>query len=453
MGVLFVFTAVGCGTTKNPEFCCLTEADCAQFGVTEFRSCTEGLACIENSCQPASCAMGTCTAAMPVCEIATDMCVGCSTSNDCTRFSATPVCDDAGSCVECVDGGDCPASKPICDAKQCRVCAADDDCLSGACAVDGTCVDEGAAIYLATTGANVAPCSKGAPCATLDFGLSQATSSREHVVMAPGNYSGTGTTTIPATRIYIHGHGARVTGGNSDVPTLRTNIPTTISDLQLVNIESEGIALATVSTTTLERAQLRGGKPLSVRALTTLVDTDIEATHTGITSVNATLILDRVRVRGGDVVGVDVYGGTMDFTNVAVFETGGVGLNLSNTSGFIKFTTVANTGRGGGTGPFGAHCEIANVVFQGSIVWNNFGAARLPIDGSCTQFVSTIAGPAAVAGTMNANPQLANEVGNDFHLGSSSPARDSIDTGPPIDLDGSPRPRGVKYDLGAFEAQ
>ncbi len=446
VGLLMV---VGCGTTKNPNFCCLTEENCAMFGETEFRSCSEGLACIDNTCEPATCATGICEPAAPVCVIATDTCVGCTSSDDCVRFAALPVCDAEGACVECVGDSDCPVAKPICDAKQCRACVADDECASGACANDGTCVDEAAIVYLSTTGADVAPCTNTAPCATVEFALMQLDASREHVVFAPGNYAGFAEITIPAVRAYLHGHGARLTGGNSDNPTLRTRVPAEIQDIEIVNEDVEGRALSILATAVVERVELRGGKPLEVRAPTTITDTEIEASHTGVTSISTSLTLDRVRVHGGQV-GIDVFGGTIDFTNLLLYETTGVGLNLIHPSGSVKFATIARTGRNG-SGVFGAHCEIASVVFQGSIIWHSFAGSQPPVDGSCTQFVATIAGPATVLGAMNTNPQFVNEVSNDFHLGASSPARDALDAGPAVDLENGARPRGTRFDMGAFE--
>ncbi len=448
MGVSVVFTVVGCGTTKNPEFCCLTEADCAQFGVTEFRSCTEGLACLENTCQPASCAVGTCTAAMPVCEIATDMCVGCSTSNDCTRFVGAQVCDDDGACVECVDNGDCSVSKPICDAKQCRACANDDDCASGACADDGTCLDEASAIYLSPTGTDVAPCSKGAPCRDLKFALEQA-GVREHVVFAPGQYTTAGAVSnSPATKVSIHGHGASVSGGSADFPALRTRIPTAVEDLDLICPTADGRALAVESATRLERVMVRAFRPIETSAQVTADDVEIEAGEVGIRS-SGTLVFNRVRMHGGTSALITTSG-SIDFTDVLIFDTGGVAIDAQNTSGQIKFSTIARTGQAT-TGTFGVHCSISAIALHASIVWTTSGAGRAPVDGSCTQFVTSILGPAAVPNALNSNPLFVGENANNFRLGAGSPARDAIDAGPTLDLDRATRPQGSRFDLGAFE--
>jgi hypothetical protein len=58
-----------------------------------------------------------------------------------------------------------------------------------------------------------------------------------------------------------------------------------------------------------------------------------------------------------------------------------------------------------------------------------------------------------VPGASNSDPQFVNAAGQNYHLGPTSPARDMIDGGPPLDFERDPRPRGVRFDIGADEAE
>jgi hypothetical protein len=90
------------------------------------------------------------------------------------------------------------------------------------------------------------------------------------------------------------------------------------------------------------------------------------------------------------------------------------------------------------------------MTLRASIVWTP-NAAVIPVR-NCT-LSNMIVGPTAVAGANNADPQFVNLTTNDFHVQGGSPARDAIDSGPPIDAAGTARPIGVRFDLGAFESQ
>jgi hypothetical protein len=76
----------------------------------------------------------------------------------------------------------------------------------------------------------------------------------------------------------------------------------------------------------------------------------------------------------------------------------------------------------------------------------------IALSGGCL-VSTTIAGPIAVTGTMNANPMFVDESQRDFHLAPGSPAIDAVDTGPVVDLDGIARPQGPRFDIGAYEAK
>jgi hypothetical protein len=86
---------------------------------------------------------------------------------------------------------------------------------------------------------------------------------------------------------------------------------------------------------------------------------------------------------------------------------------------------------------------------SGQLVLNGV-ASRVPIDGC--NLSSTIAGPTSVPGATNVYPSFVDTSTRDYHLAPGSPARDVIDTGPSLDIEGNARPQGVRYDIGAYEA-
>ncbi len=460
--MLIAVVVAGCGTTKNPNFCCLTEADCQAAGATEVSPCAEGLACKNHGCEPAACATEGCTASAPVCVTATDMCVGCADSADCARFSGVLVCDpDDGACVECANGSDCSSTEPICDARECRACRTDTECASGACADDGTCVAEANAVYMDPNGVEAAPCSKAAPCKGPKFGVEQLSAARPHLVFAPGSYSALIYLTIaaPIAGVWIHGHGASVSAGNSDGGTFIINVPTTIRDLSLTNPDNiEGYVLQVRAASIVERVKISGPSGVDTRAPLAARDIEIiagTAGNLGVGIVNSgALTLDRARIHGG-TTGIRSNGGTIDITNTMIYNTTQIGVDLQNTGGAIKFSTIAYTGLSTAEATtFGVRCGNT-VAVRSSIVWTFFvvnAFAHVPVEQCSTIDGGSIIGPMAVGGASSSNPSFVNESTFDFHINGNSPAHDAFTQGPALDFEGDPRPQGVGFDVGADEA-
>jgi hypothetical protein len=113
----------------------------------------------------------------------------------------------------------------------------------------------------------------------------------------------------------------------------------------------------------------------------------------------------------------------------------------------MSFVTVVDTGINSTATAGGVQCSFAKL--RSSIVWTPDSTAP-PISGC--QPESTIAGPTTVTNTMNVDPMFVSRATHDYHLGSNSPARDAVGTGPATDFEGDPRPQGMAFDLGADEA-
>jgi hypothetical protein len=456
---LAAWMAAAC-TKPNPAVCCLDQADCDEVGISEVRECSPGLACVEHQCEVPTCSMTGCEAGAPVCNITTDVCDGCTTNDDCSRFAQIPVCDTAGGgCVECVSAGDCPASKAICDANACRGCNDDADCASGACADDGVCVPETSIVYLIPTGTDAGSCPQSAPCKTITYGLSQLSTSRNRIVMAIGGYvEGNiyiGSSTTSATELYLHGSGATLaqpSGGDSD--QVQVAIPTSVRNMEFFGSAAGGAGhgISVVGATlTLDHVTFRT-RTDGIGVAGTLIGRDLlfEDVKFGIGVFSGNVTLDRAEFRRGITAIQSIQsGGAMDLSNVLVWGTTGIALDLSASTGSIAFSTIADSGADQGTGPRAVNCsQFMNV--RSSIIWAPGSTSRVPISGC--NVVSTIAGPTTAAGATNINPQFVDPTNHDYHITATSPAKDLVDTGPALDFEGDARPRGARFDIGADEA-
>ncbi len=445
----------------NPAVCCSGPTDCAQAGIDEDnRTCASGLACVDNECVIPACSTDGCAALAPVCNVTTDVCEACAASEDCMRFLDQPVCDAAtGACVQCVSTADCSGRTPTCDDHACRGCMLDTECASGGCGEDGACVAEAATVYLDPGGADTGTCSKAAPCRTILFAVSQTSATRSHIVMAQGVYTVNASFTIEpqqttATKLFLHGHDASLIGSAGDDTLMRVHVPIAIEDL---NFESQlGTALAIGSSagpSSLERSRVRGYfAGIAATGFTTLRDVTIEGEsgNTGLrVSLGSSLTADRLVIHGYDVcVSADGQTATLDITNALVYDCSTLALDLPMATGSVAFSTIADSGTDSGSGPRAVVCSSA-MTFRSSIIWAPGGSSRVPINGC--NLVSSIAGPTAVAGAPNTDPMFVDRAARNYHLKANSPARDAVDTGPALDVDGDARPQGARFDIGADE--
>jgi hypothetical protein len=451
---VMALTLAAC-TRANPAVCCLDEADCNANGFDGLQSCATGLACVDHQCVLPSCAMTGCMAAMPVCNITTDVCEGCSESSQCSRFTDTDVCDTAtGACVECVVGSDCSNLTPVCDANTCRACRLDAECGSGACDDDGSCVAESAVVYMDVAGVDTGSCSRQQPCRTLGYAATQASNVRQHIVLAPGGYVDEPYVTsqvTPASHLFIHGNGASYSHptGN-DGASLQVLLSVTVRDLEFFNVGGQGVKLGGNSSMVLaERLKVHGGTGgISTNGVATLHDIFIEDATNALTAVGP-LTIDRLVIRRG-VFGIATNAAiSINISNALIAGTSDRAIDVPLASGTIASSTIADSGMDAGTGARAVNCGTALAV-RSSIIWAPGITSRVPIEGC--GITSSIAGPTSVAGAMNVNPQFVAAGSGDYHLAANSPARDAVDTGPSTDFEGDQRPQGARFDIGADEA-
>lgn len=410
LAVLAVTAA--CTTTRAPGVCCVGPEDCTRLGLSEDLPCLQGEACVDFHCVAAT-------------------------------------CSNLG----------CPAEAPICDGDACRGCRLDAECPSGACADDGTCVAEAGIVYLSPTGTDAGTCTRSAPCRALTFAAGQTSTSRNHLVMAPGTYDYfipqfLDASTTAAPQVFVHGSGSSIST-TSDAALLTVSVNATIRDLDLIGGGSV-LRLNGTSPIVLERIRVRDSlfDGIRVGAPVTMRNVRIEMAGTGITLANSgRLTIDRGVIRGGvTAIKSFDFSTSVEISNLMVFGTSDVALDLAMSSGgTIESTTIADSGTDAGNGPRAFRCPPTGLTIRSSIIWAPGTIARPPIDNTCT-LVSTIAGPVAVPGAANTDPRFVDAATSDYHLSANSPARDAIDAGPSFDFEGDPRPRGARFDLGADES-
>lgn len=441
-----------CGQTTNPAACCTGPTDCPNIGLDQPQACATGLACVDNRCTVASCASTGCAADAPVCDTRSDTCQACTGPDDCAKYGAADQCNaDTGACVECVAATDCGSTTPICDAGACRACRLDTDCDSGACGDDGACVPEAQIAYVTLDGAAGGPCDRAAPCRDIAMTPEVLMPAREHIVLAPGTYNTGGAVfandRTTATRIAIHGHGAKLEGCAGD-SLFSIGIPTTMRDLE-IECSGEIYAILSSAHLVLERVSIKSYRPLTAGGRTELRDVRFESSFTGTglaLTAGASLELDRAVIFGGNHAITTTNDTSFTIKNLLAYRTSLTGLMLSGT-GSVDFSTIADTGDDVSPGN-GVVCATS-IAIRSSIVWAP--GFRAPLAGPCS-LVTSIVGPMAVPGSESADPKFVDYDGHNFRLGPNSPARDMANTGPATDFEGDPRPQGARYDLGADES-
>lgn len=490
LGGACVALVAGCGTRRNPAFCCTSEAECAEVGLPYPSECQPGLFCEATECvaptcsRPSDCADPAtplcvdgvcracdssnddgCDAAMPVCDASSDQCTTCSGDEDCASHEGTPICSASGSCVACEMSTDCANPTPVCDANQCRACTVDSECASGACADDGGCVDDAALVFLSPGGSDAGSCTRAQPCKSVEYALDQTTTTRAHVLFAPGTYVPIGGDFAPSLTnrvLTLHGYGA----------TLESRFPLTaegrsvffisggtltIKGLSFTHtVDANGSALRCVSGGRLRLQDVAIATPYAnLRFNNCEVVVQRSALKlTGTRGPNALfmesgqLLVERSTIGDG---GLRSDAGSVQLTNNLITKHG---LSFGSTTGIVEFNTVVDTTLASGAAR-SAECESAapdRVELVHNVIWSPSNTAPVMVSGCRTR--DNLIGPVAQpgAGNNNEDPQFV-QPGTNFHLQNTSPAVDKASVGPAVDFDGDPRPSGASFDYGYDEAR
>jgi len=469
--MMMVVVAAAC-SQPNPVVCCSSPADCNSIGASEqTRPCLDGFVCIAHECANAPPAD-----AGPVCTIDSD----CPT--------ATPHCTN-NTCVQCVSSDQCAASVPVCDqaTDTCRACVADTDCGSTVCdSSNGTCVAEPKILYASSTGGDGSACTHADPC-SIAHAIDSVDSAHTIVRMLPGDY--TTNVTITGKTLWLDGAGATLTAGSTtNAMEINNGAHVRVTGLDIVNQNtggSNGTAIrceAIASTDVTPVLDLDGVSVDTSQFGLFLVQCTVSATRshfhvrsTGTASVYAagptSVSIDRCVFDGGDGVQA-IQNSTVSVSNSLVENmTGphgallgyefyiGVGNHSAPGTLFASFVTLVNAplicsdgipsclGGPTLTSAWGA-------CIDNSIITATAGNA---VTGTGCVLNYSLAFPqsAALTGAHNltsGDPRFVDPASN-FSLSAASPAIDTADPAATVmvDLVGTPRPQGVRDDLGAYE--
>ena len=379
----------------------------------------------------------------------------CKGNGDCA--APTGVCDIAGTmmCVQCTtaEPGACSGPTPACVSNQCQKCTAHAQCMaSNVCLPDGSCADEQQVAYVANGGmGNV--CTKASPCGTLDSGVKAG---KPFVKMATGTVSDNKTTTIDGKSVTIFADpGAQLSRANAGVILQIQNDSADVKIFDLEITGGTGAANAAISIP-------NGGAP---KLTLTRVTVDINQ-GVGISANAGTLTIAQSTVRGNTNGGLSISGAEFDISNSFIVQNGAVlsligGIDFPQISATgmhrLDFNTIASNG-GNMSVNSGINCStvVAPVSFNSNIIYGNVvsaGGKQLGGSAMCTAIHSDVGpDPSAGTGNINMDPMFVN-LQNNFHLMSTSPAKDVADPAATIaeDIDGDLRPQGLRSDMGADE--
>jgi hypothetical protein len=460
--VVAFFVLVGC-TKPNPNVCCSNEADCNAKGIPVGSICDDGLVCRGNQCIAQPCSSGAdCDPAAPYCvaELCAESCV---VDAECPGFAGDTAHEFcvAGQCVSCRGTNDCGGTAPVCDANACRACKHRDECDTGVCGTDGSCIDAAQIAFVQTSGSPNTDCTQAAPCT---IGRAVALTGRKYVVIASGTYTNASTVDVSGVRWFV-GTGAtrpRITNsGTGPVFRLQPNSDTRWENLEVFgarNTSSQrpyGSGLDAYDSGTgsrslelvdmlLSQNEYAG---LDCQACTAKIRSSIFSNNpgAGIWSFNAMFSIDRSTFTGNST-GVYLYGGLHTLTNSWFVRNSDSGVELCRSTTLtatIEFSTIADNQTVGIKS-----CNDSQVVFQNDLIVRN--AATKSAELVSATFPGSII-TTDIAAVKFKSPDIQPY---DYHITAGSSAIDQAVTSTvDHDIDGQPRPMGAAADVGADELQ
>lgn len=368
----------------------------------------------------------------------------CETEADCT--AAKPICEPgSGICVECLTNTNCKLPTAAnCDPTTftCEGCLAHSDCASALCRPDGACASESDIVYVSEGGDDANDCSLTKPCATIEHAFDVVTPARQYVKLH-GTLNES--PVITGKRGEIHADpGTKLIGASDPALKLQTST-VSIFDLEVGCDPTPaigGIRSETNSTTTLTNVTVVGCGKVGVEGKTGGLLVANRCTITG--NLDGGIVMD------GDTTLIAtnnfIYrnGDTASITGGVRLGAGSQGLNR------LEFNTIAdNVVKPDLLQAGGVTCTGTNgLPATNNLIVRNSGNAASPDTFSCTFTSSRV--ETTVDGLDFVSPDVAPF---DYHIGSASSARD---TAPDmsvvaVDVDGQFRPQGIAKDFGADE--
>lgn len=388
---------------------------------------------------------------------------GCSRDQDCS--SPTPFCVNTA-CAACRDSTTCPATRPVCDmvSHDCRTCAKDSECDSGACDLAaGRCVDQGAILYASPSGGSTDPCTKTSPC-SLRRASGLVDTGTPYIVLQPGQYSGGAS--FVGKKVTIAGHNATlyvvdaplslIGGSSSDIVIRNFNIEerlasgtndfTSIIDFNTSNITIDNM----MSNTSLLSAIVLGDNDNDHISTLTVG----HSSFTGPSLSAPQLVIDECVFRNSAGFFPSSQGAIQMTNSILIADPAHKTLVIESSSfGAILSSRIVHNTFIGGTGVDCSSGLNGPVTVDSNIFYN---VPTISAPTGCNYQYNLSVPNASLTGTGNitGDPMFKDAANDDFHLKLGSAA---IETADPTDLftghdfDGIPRPQGARSDIGAFE--
>jgi hypothetical protein len=461
---LFVFAVVAACTSKNPNLCCIDEADCATVGLDTVQGCDTGLVCRGNQCIAEICqSSGECEASAPYCIAPPDgRCQeACTVDSECPGFGqgAEQIFCEAGACVECrAEQSDCSGSTPFCDAGKCVACALNEQCTSGVCD-QGNCIDESMIAYVSKTGSSTSDCSKPSPCDTVERALAQV--ARPFILIDAGTYSRVGTLTFSGS-VRLIGSSAirpiltRSTAG--PIATLDGGVNLTLEHLEVSGATGAiGAPPATVGDgircsvgagapvlklkDTVVRANTVDGVESRNCTIEAIGSTFSENGLDGVELIDSTGVIDGCQFLDNTGTGAKFDAGIFEVRNSISARNGSTGFELftQDAGTKVEFNTLIDNASG-------FSCQLSGV--SGSFPNNIIVRNDVQTVGSGCTFPSSIVLDTDISALNFVSPDTAPF---DYHIQTGSLAIDMATiTTVDHDFDGDPRPSNAA-DVGADE--
>ncbi len=314
----------------------------------------------------------------------------CGSAAECTP---PLVCDvmDTGTCVECTpeEAAACTEATPVCgDDHRCRGCSAHAECpASDTCLPDGWCANPEEVAYVQAGGTGAQPCTRAAPCGSLQEGVTAAGASRPYIrVVGTGTLAANAATTIDGKVVTILADtGAKLdrTGDGVILEVRNAGAEVRIYNLEITGASggagSAGISIPAGGTPRLTMTRVKltnnsgGGILASSGVLTIFQCTFSGNAEGGIVASNGVLTVLQSTISenmGGGIVASD---GKLTLWQSTISENTGGGIVVNDGTLTVSQSTIAKN-TGGGISVTGAFSIVGNVFFANGTATSALGA-------------------------------------------------------------------------------